>query len=128
MPIPTTLIQAVRIDGTPPFQNALNAGRLRDRIRRKEAWRLACTAAIRRANLLPVRRYPVSVRVSAWFGKGQRRPDADGLAGAAKVAIDCLRGAGILANDAPDYVATVVLGPCERGPRSVVEITIVESN
>jgi len=65
----------------------------------------------------------VDIRISCTFGPGQRRLDPDNLC--AKMAIDGLKRT-FLRDDGPNFVRSVTLGPCTKGPAPLTLIRIEE--
>ena len=54
-------------------------------------------------------RYPVAMSLTAYVGKGQRRPDLADLGTWAKVAIDQLVQTGVFKDDSPKYIRPLLL-------------------
>lgn len=117
----------IRVNRVLPSWNEIyKGGSWRNRSRLAEHWHvtvLLCIAAqIPRKLQVPLKP-GVRIFASCEFPPGARRYDPDNLC--VKVAIDALNGI-FLKNDSAEYVHSVTLGPCIRGPKELTVLRLEE--
>lgn len=123
----TETIQRVQIDEVGPSLNDWYSGSHWSlRKKHKSRWRLLVREAI--DDVYPVKIYPARLRVTCTFSDGRRVQDASNLAATAKLAEDALCFWGILADDDPDFVASVQLRSRKGDARKTVIEIIEDSN